>query len=317
MSVAQNSATGDSMKVATRLAIFLLFFCLCLSPATGHAQADSAAVSAVTLLPGLENQVEFWKKIFTEYSLSQLIFFDPLDMSRIYEVLEVGEDNRPQSYIDGERERIASIVGVDVERVQAQRGIKERMFAGLRRSGRYMQHIEQIFREKELPVELGYLPLVESSFDITARSFAGAMGMWQFMRPTGKEHRLRIDHAIDERRDPLESTRAAASLLKRNYELLGSWPLALTAYNYGAAGIARAVAELQSDNLVELIQNYQHPYWGFAPKNFYAEFLAAVEVAKNMNRYFPGIEPDRPLAVHEIELKQNMSLVALARSEKK
>ena len=130
----------------------------------------------------------------------------------------------------------------------------------------------------------------------------------------GKEHRLRIDHAIDERRDPLESTRAAASLLKRNYELLGSWPLALTAYNYGAAGIARAVAELQSDNLVELIQNYQHPYWGFAPKNFYAEFLAAVEVAKNMNRYFPGIEPDRPLAVHEIELKQNMSLVALAKS---
>ena len=125
MSVAQNPATGDSMKVATRLAIFLLFFCLCLSPATGHAQADSAAASAVTLLPGLGNQVEFWKKIFTEYSLSQLIFFDPLDMSRIYEVLEVGEDSRPQSYIDGERERIASIVGVDVERVQAQRGIKE------------------------------------------------------------------------------------------------------------------------------------------------------------------------------------------------
>src|ERR1700746_702120 len=123
------------------------------------------------------------------------------------------------------------------------------------------------------------------------------------MRATGKEFRLRIDRIIDERKDPLESTRAAAALLDQNYQALGNWPLALTAYNYGAGGLARAVAEIQSDDLVELIRDYNHEYWGFAPKNFYAEFLAAVEVAKNSKQYFPELEFDSPLAVKEIELK--------------
>jgi membrane-bound lytic murein transglycosylase D len=235
-------------------------------------------------------------------------------MANIYEVMDVGLESRSQSYIDGERARIAAAHGVDVERVKAQRGIKEQMIEGLKRSGRYMQHIEQVFREKNLPVELGYLPLVESSFDINARSLVGATGMWQFMRATGKEFRLRIDRAIDERKDPFESTRAAAALLEQNYQLLGNWPLALTAYNYGAGGLARAVAEIQSDNLVDLIQQYNHPYWGFAPKNFYAEFLAAVEIAKNLEQYFPGLEVHPSAIIHEIELKKASTLTYLANS---
>ena len=284
------------------------------SPFTICAQEAPQLENPFPITPGLESAVEFWKKVFTQYSLSQLIFFDPLDMSRIYEVMDVGEGNRPQSYIDGERARIAATYGVDMERIQAQRGVKERMLSGLKRSGRYMQHIEKVFREKNLPVELGYLPLVESSFEIGARSFAGATGMWQFMPVTGKEYGLRIDRAIDERRDPFESTRAAAALLNQNFQILGSWPLALTAYNYGAGGIARAVAEQQSDNLVELIRDYNHPYWGFAPKNFYAEFLAAVDVAKNIDQYFPGTELDAPLTVQEIELKKSVSLGVLAKN---
>jgi membrane-bound lytic murein transglycosylase D len=284
------------------------------SPFTIFAQEAPQLENPFPITPGLESAVEFWRKVFTQYSLSQLIFFDPLDMSRIYEVMDVGEGNRPQSYIDGERTRIAATYGVDIERIQAQRGVKERMLGGLKKSGRYMQHIEKVFREKNLPVELGYLPLVESSFEIGARSFAGATGMWQFMRVTAKEYGLRIDRAIDERRDPFESTRAAAALLNQNYQTLGSWPLALTAYNYGAGGIARAVAEQQSDNLVELIRDYNHPYWGFAPKNFYAEFLAAVDVAKNIDQYFPGAELDAPLAVQEIELKKSVSLGVLAKN---
>ncbi|HTN72958.1 MAG TPA: transglycosylase SLT domain-containing protein [Methylomirabilota bacterium] len=302
------------MKRTSHWFLSLFFFCLALAPTKTWTQTNPPNQEAFPLLPGLEKPVEFWKKVFTEYSLSQLIFFDALDMGKIYEVLDVGEGSRSQTYIDGERARIAAANGVDVERIQVQRGIKERMIAGLKLSGRYMQHIEQIFREKNLPVELGYLPLVESSFNINARSFAGAMGMWQFMRITGKEFRLRIDRVIDERKDPLESSRAAAALLNQNYQVLGNWPLALTAYNYGAGGLARAVAEIQSDNLVELIQGYNHPYWGFAPKNFYAEFLAAVDVAKNIDRYFPGLELDSPLAVREIELKSSMSMGVLART---
>src|SRR5499425_3636512 len=302
------------MKYTVRWLLLLLVFCVAFAPGNAQPQTQAGTEDHFPLLPGLESAVEFWKKIFTEYSLSQLIFFDPVDMSKMYEVMEVGEANRPQSYIDGERVRIAATYGVDLDRIQAQRGIKERMLAGLKRSGRYMHHIEKVFREKNLPLELGYLPLIESSFEIGARTYAGATGMWQFMRVTGKEYGLRIDRSIDERRDPFESTRAAAALLNQNYQTLGSWPLALTAYNYGAGGIARAVADRQSDDLVELIRDYQHPYWGFAPKNFYAEFLAAVEIGKNVNQYFPELQLEAPSAFQEIELKNSVSLTALAKN---
>jgi membrane-bound lytic murein transglycosylase D len=285
---------------------------LALTPAQTRAQTHEEP--HFPLLPGLEKPVEFWKRIFTEYSLSQLVFFDPTDMSRIYEALDIGEESRSKAYIDGERARIAAAHGVDVERVKAQRGIKERTMAGLKRSGRYIAQMQQIFRERDLPVELTYLPLVESSYDSTARSYAGATGMWQFMPRTGKEY-LRVTRSIDERRDPLESTRAAASYLKQAHELLGNWPLAITSYNYGRGGMARAVAEVGSDDLVDVINKYVHPYFGFAPQNFYAEFLVAVDIATNVQQYFPGLELDPTVTLQETELRRNSSLASLARSK--
>jgi len=283
--------------------------------APGHTQAQikPGIEDPFPLLPGLESAVEFWKKIFSEYSSSQLVYFDPLDMSRIYEVVDVGEDNRTDEYINGERQRIAGASGIDIERVKAQRGIKERTAAGLKRSGRHIAQMQQIFRDRGLPVELTYLPVVESSYDIYARSNVGALGMWQFMRTTGRQY-MRVDRSIDERRDPIESTRAAASFLQQSYDILGTWPLAITAYNYGPGGMARAVAEIESDNLVDLIRQHRHPYWGFAPKNFYAEFLAAVEIGKNVNQYFPDLQLDSPIAIKEIELKSSVSLLALAKN---
>src|SRR5438874_9047204 len=159
------------MKQATRLLFLLFFFWLTFSPARLPAQTDASKENPFPLLPGLEKPVEFWKKIFTEYSLTQLVLFDPLDMSKIYEVIDVGEQDRTQAYIDAQKARVAAANSVDVERVKAQRGIRERTIDGLKRSGRYMKHIEQIFRDKGLPVELGYLPLVESSFNVNARSY--------------------------------------------------------------------------------------------------------------------------------------------------
>jgi membrane-bound lytic murein transglycosylase D len=298
--------------VARWLLTFL--FCLWMVPLT-HAKerANSSTENPFPVIPGLENAVEFWKRIFTEYSLSQLVFFDPLDMSRIYEVMDVGEENSGRAYVDGERARVAAAHGVDLDRVRTQRGIKERTAEGLKRSGRLIEQMQQIFRERGLPVELTYLPLVESSFNITARSRAGALGMWQFMPRTGKRF-LRVGRHIDERKDPIESTRAAAALLDENYQTLGNWPLAVTAYNYGAGGLSRAVAELATDNLVELIRDYKHPYWGFAAQNFYVEFLAAVEIAKNVEQYFPGLEAHPAVTIHELELKKGSSIAALAKS---
>ena len=297
-----------------QLCFIALFFCwMASSPVHLKAQLTPSDDDPFPLLPGLEHRVEFWKKIFTEYGTSQLVFFDPSDMSRIYEVLEVGEENRSPEYITGERERIAAAHDVDIEQVKAQRGIKERTAAGLKRANRYLAQMQQIFRERGLPIELTYLPLIESSYNISARSHAGALGMWQFMPATGRQY-MRVTRAVDERRDPIDSTRAAATFLKRAHEFLGSWPLAITAYNFGPTGMSRAVAEVGSDNLVELIEKYNHPHWGYPPKNFYAEFLAAVEIGKNVDRYFPALDLDAPVALKEIELKTNASLVALLKS---
>ena len=297
-----------------RAAQWLLAFLLALAvtlPAQIRAQANPTNQELFPLLPGLEHRVEFWKKIFTEYSISQLVFFDAVEMTTIYEVQDVGENSRTNDFINSERTRIADAHGVDIDRVKAQRGIRERTEAGIKRSGRHIEYIKRVFRERGLPEELGYLPLVESSFDITARSSAGAMGMWQFMRATGREY-MRVDRHIDERIDPIESTRAAASYLSQAHRSLGNWPLAITSYNYGQGGIARGVAQIGSDNLVDLINNYSHPYWGYAPKNFYAEFLAAVEIGKNYQQYFPGLELDAPANFREVEVRSGSSVTALA-----
>ena len=300
------------MKQA-RLWLLSLLLSLVSLAGDARAQSNQPNQSPFPVPAGLESSIEFWKKVFSEYSLAQLIYFDPLDPSRIYEVVDVGEDSRTNEYINGERSRIAAANEVDFERVKAQRGVKERTAAGIKRSGRYIAQIQQIFRDRQLPVELSFLPIVESSYDIYARSSVGALGVWQFMPATGREY-MRVTRDIDERRDPLESSRGAAAYLKQAYEYLGSWPLAITSYNYGQAGMARAVAEVGSSNLVDLIQRYNHQYWGFPPKHFYAEFLAAVEIGTNLERYFPGLELDRAAPMREQELTTNMSIASLLNS---
>jgi peptidoglycan lytic transglycosylase D len=304
---------ATTMRVYMRRFSLLLLAVVAFSPARVVAQLNSANPSPFPVPAGLESSVEFWKKIFAEYSLAQLVYFDPLDPSKIYEAVDVGQDSRSNEYINGERTRIAAANNVDIDRVKAQRGVKERTAAGIKRSGRYIAQIQQIFRDRGLPPELTYLPIVESSYDNGARSSVGALGIWQFMPRTGRQY-MRVNAAIDERRDPFESSRAAASYLKQAYDSLGSWPLAITSYNYGPAGIARAVSEIGSDNLVDLIQRYQHPYWGFAPKHFYAEFLAAVEVGGNYDRYFPGLELESAAPVQEMELTANTSVASLIKT---
>jgi membrane-bound lytic murein transglycosylase D len=301
------------MKHARRWLLALYFSILTLSPAGVIAESELSNRSPFPVPTGLESSVDFWRKVFTEYSLSQLIYFDALDMSKIYEVNDVGEGSRSNEYLNAERARVAAANNVDIERVKTQRGVKERTAAGLKRSGRYIRQIQQIFRDRDLPPELTYLPIVESSYDIYARSSVGALGIWQFMPRTGREY-MRVNTAIDERRDPFESSRAAAAYLKQAYEFLGSWPLAVTSYNYGQGGIARAVAEVGSDNLVDLIQRYSHPNWGFAPKQFYAEFLAAVEIGTNLNKYFPDLELDASVEIKEVELSSTTALASVITS---
>ena len=272
----------------------------------------AAQDSPFPLPAGLKDAVEFWKRIFTRYGFAEVVMFDPLDPGRIYSVLRATDNEQGRALVDKERARIVADYDLvdDETRIRSQRGAKEHFAEGLKISGRYMAQMQRIFRDEGVPVELAYLPLVESSFNIRARSVVGALGMWQFMPETGKKF-MRVDTTVDERRDPMASTRGAARLLKENFRILGSWPLAITAYNHGTEGILRAVKTVESDNLVDLIRRYQSPAFGFASKNFYAEFLAVVDIAANREVYFPYLRPYRPVALREVEVKRQAPLHAV------
>lgn len=188
--------------------------------------------------------------------------------------------------------------------VRAQRGIRSKFLDGLRRSGRYLDHIEETFEAEGLPVELAVLPHVESSFDYNAYSRAAAAGIWQFTRGTGRSY-LRINSVVDERLDPIRATEAAARVLKENYRTLGSWPLAITAYNYGKYGMARARSRY-GDDLLRIIDKHKTRTFGFASKNFYAEFLAALEVTHNSSRYFGEFEMEPEMRYDTVRIAKTV-----------
>ncbi len=185
--------------------------------------------------------------------------------------------------------------------VRFQLGQSDRFRAGLQRAGLWESHIAQTLAARGLPPEIAALPHVESSFQPTAMSKAGAAGMWQFIRSTGRRY-LRIDGAVDERLDPYRSTEAAAQLLSYNYRLLGSWPLAITAYNHGAEGMRRARDQLGTDDIVRIVRQYQSPTFGFASRNYYCSFLAALRLDRDPEKYFGNVTPATVAASHELQL---------------
>ena len=117
--------------------------------------------------------------------------------------------------------------------------------------------------------------------------------MWQFMRSTGVRY-MRIDHIVDERRDPFLATDAAARLLADNYSVVQSWPLALTAYNHGLAGMRRAVEQQKTTDIATIVAKYQSRSFQFASRNFYTAFLAALEIDTHPEKYFPGLKLGAP-----------------------
>jgi len=211
-----------------------------------------------------------------------------------------------QSEVSSERFQRAA------QNIRGQQGLRDRFRKGLITSGRYLNHIKQIFERYNIPEQLISLPHVESSFNLRAYSKFGAAGIWQFTRSTGRRF-LRIDYLVDERFDPYLSTEAAAKLLRENYETLGVWPLAITAYNHGVNGMQRAVAQLGTTDIGEIVKKYQSRNFKFASGNFYAEFLAAVEVRKNYKIYFGDIEFEAPEQHIIFEVPNNVKISTLAR----
>lgn len=271
----------------------------------------------------LRLRVQFWINVFTRYSRHQYVIHDIEKPERIYKIVDIreytstdtlsesdrkkvleenikgielilkkfGSDHYSPDSLTAEEQRIYRLFGKKsqtsvfkkaVKYIRYQRGMKEKFKLGMERSKRYIQHFRKIFREEGVPEHLIYLAHVESSFDPRAESRCGAVGIWQFTRPTGQMY-MTINSQVDERRDPYLSSRAAAKLLKRNYEVLGSWPLAVTAYNHGLYGVKQAVKKAGSREIDKLIENYSSRRFGFASKNFYAEFMAVLYIIEKFD----------------------------------
>jgi membrane-bound lytic murein transglycosylase D len=323
---------------------FVMLFCSFPVDADTTGESDSFPV-----YDSIRPNVSFWKKIYTQYSTTQGVIHDKRNLAIIYDVIELKDRNRHgsrkinrsrikrvkrkykailaklargEAHSDPEEQRVAALFGTDatpvdfrnaMRNLRCQIGQKEPFRQGVIRSGAYLGAIQKIFRDAGLPVELSYLPHVESSFNPKAYSKFGAAGIWQFTRSTGKRF-MTVGYAVDERRDPILSSYAAARLLRQNFEKLRNWPMAITAYNHGITGILRA--KRRKDSYEAIFKDYRSRIFRFASRNFYSEFLAAKEAAQNYRQYFGELALDAPLASQEVVMAGYGSLPEIARQLK-
>jgi len=278
----------------------------------------------------LKPNVEFWKNIYAKYSERDVVIHDSYDLSIVYEVVNMDSlfrginvserlqwkkiERIKKGYksilrklsrkkklriesLRGKERYVASLFNGELtskrllkasRNIRGQNGLRERFRLGLQRSGLYLPYMKKIFQEANLPLELLAIPHVESSFNYKAYSKFGAAGIWQFTRSTGRSY-MKINYEVDERLDPIRATESAALHLKRNHEKLRSWPLAVTAYNHGRNGMIRAKKKF-GDNIGRIVKYYRSGSFGFASRNFYSEFLAALHITQNHRDYFGEIE---------------------------
>ncbi|MDH3716373.1 MAG: LysM peptidoglycan-binding domain-containing protein, partial [Gammaproteobacteria bacterium] len=280
--------------------------------------------------------VDFWVSIFTRYTTDQGVLHDNRNLAVVYERVDLPakmsrrERQRNvakrrkalqavlRSLAGGKRDNLTAeqarvlalwpegvsneTLSAATKRIRYQQGLKDRFRQGLMRSGQWRDYVEKEFRALGVPVELAALPHVESSYDPDARSHVGASGIWQFTRSTGRRF-MRIDHVVDERNDPFAATRAAGKLLAYNYSISGNWPMAITAYNHGLAGVRRAMRQFGDEAYTDILRKYNGRTFGFASRNFYVAFLAAMQVDQNPQKYFPGVKADTPPDYATIELQ--------------
>lgn len=330
--------TGPGRPVLRPWLFFLCVLALPLLPQGAH--ADSPFVRP----PDLEPDIQFWTRIYTKVTTNGGLIHDDRYLGVVYEEIKFDPTASPrqrQHVVEDARDHYAAVLrrlisvpegnwttedkrvralwpsqagardfSAAAEHVRFQLGQSDRFREGLVRSGEWETHIADTLATLGLPKEIAALPHVESSFNTAAYSKVGAAGMWQFMRSTGRRF-MRIDAVVDERMDPFKSTVGAAQLLQYNYQLLGSWPLAITAYNHGAEGMRRAKSQMGTDDIVTIVRKYQSRTFGFASRNFYVCFLAALEVDRNPETYFGGIVRKPTIRSHTIVLEHYTPLDAI------
>jgi membrane-bound lytic murein transglycosylase D len=309
--------------------------------------APTAGAEALPRPPLLEPNVRFWLRIYTEVDGHGGLIHDSENLDVVYEVVRFPESLSPRSRerrVEQAKKQYSSILrrlasghrqGLSqedahvlarwpegtsnttlrraAERVRFQLGQADRFQAGIVRSGRWRDHIHRVLEEHGIPNEVAALPHVESSFNPRAYSRVGAAGLWQFTRGTGRLY-MQVDHVVDERMDPFAATVGAARLLRDNYRRLRAWPLAITAYNHGVGGMERAVRQVGTRDLGVIAQRYQGRTFGFASRNFYAEFLAAADIDRDPERYFGTVQLDPPVEYDVLETDHYYPVATLERA---
>jgi len=311
----------------------------------GLAKMDRDGSDLFPVPDAIAPNVDFWRRVYGVWSRGEVAFHDDEHLGVIYEVAQLpgatreGYTSEQRAWLKARkamhRDRLRSLeskvrrgaplsstdkallakleqgAGRDAvhgaaDRVRSQRGVRERFRRGLEISGRYDEHFRNLMQAKGVPADLAYLPHVESSFQTHARSSVGAAGIWQFMPATGRDYGMRVDRVIDERLDPITCADSAARYLSSAHRKLGNWPLAITSYNHGKGGVANAKAQYGGD-IGTIVKHYRGRAFGFASRNFYASFVAAREVARNPERYFPeGVRFEAPWPYERIVLRSSM-----------
>jgi membrane-bound lytic murein transglycosylase D len=299
--------------------------------------------------PELEPDVRFWIRVYTEVTTDQGLLHDDWYLGLVYEVLRFDPSDSPRQrehiveqakaryaallrrFAAGDTEnltpherRILHAFGDKttpagyreaIDRIRFQLGQADRFHEGLIRAQQYEAGISRVLADRGVPPEIGALPHVESSFNPAAYSRVGAAGLWQFMPGTARRY-MRVDGVVDQRLDPYSATEAAANLMLYNYRLLGTWPLAVTAYNHGPGGLKRAQEELGTSNIAVIVKHFQGATFGFASRNFYVAFLAALEVDRNAEKYFGPLTHPPETESTVVTMPDYVAIDALARAFK-
>jgi membrane-bound lytic murein transglycosylase D len=275
---------------------------------TNQKEALGYSENGFVIPKGMEGQVQFWINVYSKYSSTEGVIHDLDNVENIYEIVDLKglkTEKEKQKKIDQAKKAVAVRLKLDKEsedRLRFQLGQKDRMQDAIFNSGRYLEDMEKVFREAKLPTELTRLAFVESAFNVMARSKVGASGIWQIMPYTARPYRM-MSAAVDKRNHPADATKLAAKLLKQNYSMLDSWPLAVTGYNHGPTGVKKMTVEYKSKDLAHLIENVDsRKSFGFASRNFYACFLAALEVERNAKKYFSEITWSKPFNSQDLKL---------------
>lgn len=182
---------------------------------------------------------------------------------------------------------------------------RERFALYLTRSGKYINLFKDILKKRNLPQDLAYLPMIESGFSPRARSWANAVGMWQFIPSTGRLYGLKSNWWYDEKKDFIKSTYAACDYLAKLYNDFGSWHLALAAYNCGEGSLGRRIKKSKTDNYWEL--NLRKQTYDYVPL-----YMAATIIAKDPKKYGFEVEYEKPLEFDTVLVDKPVDLKTVA-----